>query len=175
MLMDITSTLPPPIAIEMRVVPVRKIGDTLVLATDCKPAPETIERLVFILSRNVRFVVRSHDWIEEQLEAHYRSSEDSAEIPTEDRCGSSVRPSCHWYDGDKLVVSASGWNGSELWTGAREIAIDHPDREFWNWLITIDYYSKGELNDPEICRIKRIWNRYKRRTPGDRFQASHIP
>jgi hypothetical protein len=161
---DITDTVPGSVAIEMRVFPVREIGRTLVLATDSKPTTEAKSRLIFILNREVRFVIRSREWIEGQLDAHYRTSNESLEDPSESQGISWFWPSWHYIDGDKLVVKASGWEGMTHWTGAHEFPMDHPDREFWEWLITIDYYSKGLLDDREVPKIKRVWNRYRQRT-----------
>jgi hypothetical protein len=163
-MLGIKDTIPASVAIELRVVPVREIGNTLVLATDCKTEKETKTRLVFILNRDVRLVVRSRDWIEAELDAHYRSSGELIENGSEDNRISWYWPSWHYLDGDKLVVKASGWEGMMHWTGAHEFPIDHPDREFWNWLIMIAYYCNGLVDDREIPRIKRVWNRYKRRS-----------
>lgn len=163
-MLDIKDTIPASVAIELRVVPVREIGSTLILATDSEANTEARSRLAFILNRDVRFVVRSRDWIEAELDAHYRSLCDSIENPSDDNGISWYWPSWHHLKGDKLVVKASGWEGMMHWTGTREFPVDHPDRAFWNWLITIAYYSNGLLDDREIPRIKRIWNRYRRRS-----------
>jgi hypothetical protein len=163
-MLEIKDTIPASVAIELRVVPVREIGSTLILAIDCKTNTETMSRLAFILNRDVRFIVRRRDWIEAKLNAHYRSSCDLIENPSDDNSISWYWPSWHYLEGDKLVVKASGWEGMMHWTGAHEFHVDHPDREFWNWLITIAYYSNRLLDDREIPRIKRIWNRYRRRS-----------
>jgi hypothetical protein len=172
-MVDVKDTIPASVAIELRVVPVREIGSTLVLATDCNTETETKSRLVFILNRDVRFVVRSTDWIDAELDAHYRSSGELLGNTSDDNGISWYWPSWHYLDGDKLVVKASGWEGMMHWTGAREFPVNHPDREFWNWLITVDYYSNGLLDDREIPRIKRIWNRYRRRSTAATNKAIH--
>ena len=163
-MLDITAAIPGSFAIELRVVPVREIGRTLVLATDCKPTSDIESRLTFLLNRKVRFVIRSRDWIESELDAHYRSCDASTEDVTEDQGNSWYWPSWHYLDGDKLVVKASGWEGTSHWTGAAEFPTDHPDRAFWEWLIAIDYYSQELLDDRDITKIKRIWNRFRQRT-----------
>lgn len=161
---DITNTVPPSVAIEMRVVPVREIGFTLVLAIDSKPTTEIESRLVYILNRKVRFVVRSHDWIETQLDAHYRDPGEPLEGSTDSEGISWYWPSWHYVEGDKLIVKASGWEGMTHWTGAHEFPSNHPDREFWQWLITVKYYAKGLLDHRQIPKIKRVWRRYRQRT-----------
>jgi len=161
---DITDTVPGSVAIEMRVMPVREIGRTLVLATDSKPSTETESRLILILNRDIRFVVRSHNWIETQLDTHYRTSGEPLEDSVDIQGISWYWPSWHYVEGDKLVVKVSGWEGMTHWTGAHEFPSNHPDRGFWEWLIAIEYYSKGLLEDREIPKIKRVWRRYRRRT-----------
>lgn len=161
---DIANTVPGSVAIDMRVVPVREIGRTLVLAIDTQPTTETRSRLAYILNREVRFVFRSHDWIESQLDTCYRDSDETLEDPIGSKGVSWYWPSWHYIEGDKLVVKASGWEGMTHWTGAYEFSSNHPDREFWEWLITIDYYAKGLLDDRDIPKIKRVWGRYRQRT-----------
>ncbi len=161
---DIANTVPGSVAIEMRVVPVREIGRTLVLAIDTQQATEAQSRLAYILNREIRFVFRSHEWIESQLDTCYRDPGEALEDSMDSEGVSWYWPSWHYIEGDKLVVKASGWEGMTHWTGAHEFSSNHPDREFWNWLITIDYYAKGLLDDRDIPRIKRVWERYRQRT-----------
>ncbi|MCA8987030.1 MAG: hypothetical protein KDA78_05285 [Planctomycetaceae bacterium] len=161
--MDITSSVPAPLAMEMRVIPVRESGRTLVLASDCKPAAEAQEKLAFILNREVRFVIRSRSWIDAQLELLYRSAAEQKVNSAEDEGVTWFWPACHYLDGDKLIVKVSGWEGMEHWTGAQEFPLDHPDRAFWNWLITVDHYGKGLLDEREIPKIRRIWNHFRQR------------
>lgn len=159
---NIDEIIPASVALDMGVVPIREIGKTLVLASDAKVTTETRERIAFILNRDVRFVIRSNTWIEAELESRYR-------YPFDDHVDSDKNDSISWYwtdwhylDGDKLVVKASGWDGMTHWTGAQEVPVDHPDREFWEWLIRIPQYH-GLLDAREIPRIERIWNRYRQR------------
>ncbi len=161
---EIHSTIPFSVAIDLRVVPVREIGSTLVLATDSKTGIEAQNRIEYLLNRDVRFVFRNRQWIESELDAHYRSTEEFDEVETEYDSISWYWPSWHHLNGDKLVVKASGWDGSTHWSGAYEFPADHPDRAFWNWLITIPMYANGLLDDREIPKVKRIWIRYQHRT-----------
>lgn len=164
MTQDITYTVPGSVAIDLRVIPMRELGDTLVLATDTRPTTEKESRLVFILNRAVRFVIRSPDWIDAMLEALYRTSCSRLENPAESQDILWYWPAWHSMDGDKLVVKVSGWEGMTHWTGAESFPMDHPDREFWEWLLQINYYTKGLLDDQEIPKIKRVWRRYTQRT-----------
>ena len=113
---DIKDTVPASVAIDMRVVPVREIGRTLVLATDDKIGNEARDRIVFILNREVRFVLRSRDWIEGELDTHYRSPGEFDKIGTDVDGISWYWPSWNYLDGSKLVVKASGWEGSTHWS-----------------------------------------------------------
>lgn len=171
-----SEVIPAAIAFGYRVVPIREIGSTLVLATDGDTGTEARSRLVFILEREVRFVVRSRDWMEAQFDAHFRTPVELVEGSNDNSTAELIEgstdntsvcwywPSCHILSGDKLIVKTSGWTGDTHWSGADTFPVDHPDREFWNWLITIANYSRGLLSVREIPKIKRIWNRYRRRS-----------
>ncbi len=163
--MDIYDWLPASVAIELRVVPLRELAGTLILATDSHSLNETRDRVACILNRKVHLVTRSAEWMEGELDSRYRFCDDHYENSTENHSACWYWPSWHCYDGDKLVVKASGWEGTTHWTGAQEFPPDHPDREFWNWLIAIPHYH-GLLTDQEIPKIKRVWNRYRQRTMG---------
>lgn len=161
-MVGINDTIPASVAIEMRVVPLRELAGTLIIATDAQVLHETLERLSFILNRKVRFVVRSYDWMEAELDCRYRCSPELSGTTTENDTVSWFWPSWHYFDGDKLIVKASGWEGMSRWTGVQEFALDHPDRAFWNWLVKVPQYREM-LDQREIPRIKRIWYRYCKR------------
>jgi len=163
-MLDINDTVPPSVAIEMRVVPIREIGGKLVLATDGKVGIETRDRIVFILNRDVRFVLRSRDWIDAALDTHYGYRNEPADNDFEIGNISWYWPSWHSRNGETLAVKCSGWNGTTHWSGAHEFPPEHPDREFWEWLISIPQYCNGLLDDREIPKIRRVWNRYRQRT-----------
>ena len=163
---ELDDIIPASVAIDNRVVPIREIGKTLVLATDESVLPETRERIAFILNRNLRFVVRSHDWIDAELELRYRFPVDDTAHADESDSVCWYWPDWHYVDGDKLVVKTSGWEGMTHWTGAHEFSTDHPDRDFWDWLVEIPQYH-GLLDEREIPKIRRVWNRYRQRV-GDR-------
>lgn len=165
---NISHTLPASIAIDIRVVPVRELGRTLVVAVDCTPTSETRDRLMYLLNRNVRLVLRDHDWIETQLDAYYRTDhetlEDASDPASDAESHSWYWPSWHSLRGETLVIKASGWEGTTHWTGAYEVSADHPDRAFWEWLIATEYYAKGLLEEREVPKIKRVWKRIHERT-----------
>jgi Type II secretion system (T2SS), protein E, N-terminal domain len=162
-MLEIRDKVPASVAIDRRVVPVREIRGTLVLATDRKIETEEHDQIAFILNRDARFVIRSRDWIEAELDAHYRSPGEQIESGIEVDGISWYWPSWNYLDGDKLVVKTSGWEGSTHWSGRQEFPPDHLDREFWDWLISVPQYSEGLLDARQIPRIKRIWNRYRQR------------
>lgn len=159
---NINDLLPASVALELRVVPMRELAGTLILATDSQVLDETRDRIAYILNRKVHLVTRSPEWIEGELDSRYRFCDELAENSIENDSVSWYWPSWHYLDGDKLFVKASGWQGMTHWTGAQEFPRDHPDREFWNWLIAIPQYH-GLLADREIPKIKRVWNRYRQR------------
>ena len=169
-MVDINDLIPASVAIEMRVIPLRELAGVLIIAKDAAVCDETCERVAFILNRKVHFVSRSSDWIEAELDLRFRSCPELLGNANEADTISWYWPSWHYYDEGKLVVKASGWEGMSHWTGAQEFAMDHPDREFWNWLVKIPQY-RGLLDQREIPRIKRIWNRYRQRV----LQAANQP
>ena len=168
--MDIDDSLPASVAVELRVVPLCLLAGTLIVATDSHSLNELRDRVACILNRKVHVVTRSSEWLEKELDSRYRFSDEYDDNSTENYSTCWYWPSWHWFDGDKLVVKASGWDGTTHWTGAQEFPPDHPDREFWNWLVRIPHYH-GLLDEVEIPKIKRVWNRYLRRT----MQATNRP
>lgn len=167
---NIDDALPASVALEMRFVPVRELAGVLILAADTKVTAENHERIEYILNRKVCFVYRSRDWMEAELDRRYRSGSDANDTSPESCSASWYWPKWHYLDGDTLVVKASGWEGMTHWTGAGEFPVDHPDRAFWDWLVTIPQYG-GRLDERKIPQIKRIWNRYRRRVT----QAANPP
>jgi hypothetical protein len=160
---DISATLPPSLAIGELVVPIREIGDTLILATSRMLPSETDSRLRFVLNRNVRFVLRSPEWIAAKLREYYDN-------PSTENGKSADADSIAWYwpewhswNQSTLVVKVSGWSNGVHWTGAAEYPPTHNDHAFWAWLVKIPQYHRL-VDESEIPSIKRIWNRYCRRT-----------
>jgi MshEN domain len=156
---NLAELLAPSLAYELQIVPLFFLGETLVVATTSPLSSETEDRLRFVLSRNVRGVVRSAESIASDLQELYGR-------PLQpDRKFDDVtwyQPEGHWFDGDQLNISCSGWSGSSHWSGCQEFPADHPDFHMWCWIVSVPQYHRL-IDIGEIPGIRRIWNRYLRR------------
>ena len=160
---DIAAMIPPAFAIAESVVPVREVGDTLVVAISRKPSSDLEGRLQFILNRNVRIVYRSADWLTAKLREFYDHPNTSTANSGEDDKVTWYWPGWHCRTGATLVVKASGWSNGVHWTGEATFPPEHEDYGFWLWLIAIPQHTRL-VDETEIPSIKRIWNRYRLRT-----------
>ena len=88
--------IPASVAIDNRVKPLCEIGRTLVLAIDESVSTNTTERISFILTRDVRFVVRGHHWIGAELKMRCR-------FPCDD--------TTHIDEGDSICRCWPVWGG----------------------------------------------------------------
>jgi hypothetical protein len=139
------------------IAPMRLLGDVLIVAT-ALPLTEEAETCVrFIVGREVRYVIRSPEYIAARQRELYgqepESGDDSDHITW-------YWPHWHWFDGNELHIKCSGWDDDGThWSGCQVFASDHPDYEMWRWIISIRSFRRL-LEESEMVGIRRIWTRY---------------
>jgi hypothetical protein len=165
--------IPAPIACENRIVAITAVAGTLVVGASEPLSEELQEKLQFILNRRVRGVIRSEEWITEKLQELY-------DVPDDVSDRNEQPAPVHWYwiscrredeepIGDRtFYLKTSGWDIDEdgrrfHYSGAAEISKDHPDHEMWKWVMEYPYFE-GLIDERDVPRIRRIWNRYRQRT-----------
>ena len=162
---EIQATLPESIAREDLCVPILRIGSTLLIATPNPHAEYLGEKLTFLLEQPVRLIARDTNWIQSKIDAAYSANMGSENEP-QPAVSTLYWALCNWHDGSSLCIATSGIRTSPQsychWSGSIEFAIDHPDRDFWDWVVAKDAF-KRILTEKDLIAIRRIWHRIIRR------------
>jgi hypothetical protein len=162
---EIQATLPESIARENLCVPILRIGSTLLIATSNPDAESLSEKLRFVLDQPIRMIARNTHWIQSKIDAVYSIHRGLSDEP-QPSASMSYWAQCARHDGSSLFVAASGVSATPQsyshWSGEIEFSIDHPDRDFWDWLVTIQSF-KRMLTERDLVAIRRIWQRSMRR------------
>ncbi len=149
--------VPQSVAEELCVVPVQLLGGVLVVAGPQRLGKTDVERLAFILNRKVHCTVRSDQCYEHALALLYPAETESSSADSQSVCW--YWGGWHYWDGETLVVKASGWEGMEHWTGAAVFSPDHKDHDLWCWIVNYKLYHRL-IDKTEIPQIRRVWRRW---------------
>jgi hypothetical protein len=154
---DVADLMVSSVAYDNGIVPMRLLGDVLIVATAAPLTKDAEQRICFILNRKIRGVIRSPEYIAaRQRELYDRPPETSNDLGGV----TWYWPHWHWFEGSELHITCSGWNGGGLhWSGCQVFSSDHPDYNMWRWIISIRSFHRL-LEESEIVGIRRIWNRY---------------
>ena len=146
--------VPQSVAEELCVVPLQLLGGVLVFAGPQRLGKTDVERLAFILNRKVHCTVRSEQWYERAWALLYSAETEPSSSDSHSVCW--YWGGWHYWDGETLVVKASGWEGMEHWTGAAEYPPDHDDHDLWRWIVNYKPYHRL-IEQSEMPQIRRVW------------------
>lgn len=155
---SVAEFMPASVAHYNQVVPLRYVGETLLVGAVSPLTTETQERLQFFLNRRVRGVVRSAAYVAARLDQLYGKS------PNGDGTDDVMWywPQYCWLDDGNLTIKCTGWADGKHWTGCKEFPPDHPDHEMWRWIASVAQYRRL-VQEKELIGIRRIWERYTER------------
>ncbi len=111
---------------------------------------EWLEKLEFVLDREIRELIYPIESILEAINARYGEA-----IPDQMTCFLWLH-SHHIAADGTISIKNSAWCGNSHCTGFQDIAPDSPDYDFWTWLIAQKQYARV-VNESELPEIRERW------------------
>lgn len=148
----VASLVPESLIREAQIFPLKCSRRFIVVAVAAPLDYEWIDKLEFLLDREIREVVYPTESIVQAIDDQYGK-------PTTDEMTCFLWPAWHQVLPDgTLMIKNSAWCGNSHMTGFQEVAPDAVDYEFWVWLTTQKEYARV-VNEAELPAIRELWKR----------------
>jgi len=151
---EVAALCPASLAREDGTFPLECMGTILTIAVGAPLADEALDRVEFVLNREIRQVVHPAAVVREAIRRHYGEGKEDHDLDV-CWCWPTWR---HVAPDGTLDIKASGWEGNTHWTGSREIKPDDPDYAFWRWLVDNDEYDRL-VDERELPEARQRWAR----------------
>jgi hypothetical protein len=154
---EVLALVPESLAREYRLFPLKCEWGGMTVAVAAPLSAEDLDRVEFVLGREVHEIICPAEAIRRALDDHYREEWfDDSELST-----------FYWrswrgvLDDGTIEIKTSWYDRTSHMTGTTEIAPDHPDFGLWTWIIAEGNRFKEIISGDDLEVIREEYKRYR--------------